>query len=229
MMVDGSHEEPIERMWKDYAPIRDEVVGLLSDWQKGFVRGDPKEIRDEIRSFADRQEGVFQLLALCFYGSEQFWADVEETLGESDADHLQEISERYQSQLGELFRAVYVESVFGHYNTITDTSTNIEMKNRGSDAVIKFEAFSGRVPILELHESPSHFLDLAETHVSSVDSALNVAKRLDENEIENIQRQLDRLEKKVEDATETMNSIEANSDDDNDDSLSPETTDEDYE
>jgi len=198
----------IEHMWEDYTPICSEINELLSDWQQEFVRGDPVEVRDEVRSFSTRQERIFRLLVLCFRDPEQFWADAEVTLDKDAVEQLSEINEKYESQLGELFQTVYAESTYGHRNTITETTTNIELKNEATDPVIKFEALSGRVPVFELHETPAHFLDLAEAYVSSVDRALDLVEQFEDSDIENIQRQLDRLQMRTAEVAETMNNIE---------------------
>lgn len=207
-MTEGSHEEAIEDMWDEYAPVRDEVVELLSDWQQDLVRGNPAEVREEVRSLSDRQQQVFQLLVLIFRDVDQFWADTEATLEDDKVSHLKDIQASYGSQLGEMFSTVYAESTYGHLNTITETTTNIEMKNGGSDPVIKFEALSGRVPVFELHETPAHFLDLAETYVSSVSATLDLADQFGSDDIENIKRQMSRLEKKTSEVAESINSIE---------------------
>jgi len=207
-MTDGSHEEAIEEMWGDYAPIRDEVSDLLSHWQQTLVRGSPAEVREELRSFSDRQENVFRLLVLSFQDPDQFWADLETTIDQDAVDDLHQIRDKYDSQLGGLFLTVWKEWTYGHRNTITETSTTIELKNGGTDPVIKFEALSGRVPLFELHESPAHFIDLAETHVSSVNSALDLIEQFEESDIEDLQRQLARLEKKTAEVAETIEAIE---------------------
>lgn len=228
-MVDGSHEDAVEEMWDEYDAIHDEVEELLSDWQKSLVRGNPAEVRDEVRSFSHRQEQAFRVLVLCFQDHEQFWADAEVTLDEEAVEHLQEVGEKYRPQLGALFHTVYMEATYGHKNTITDTSTDIELTNRGADPVIRFEALSGRVPIFELHESPAHFIDLAETHVSSVNSALDLVDQFEENDIKHLKSQLDRLEKKTNEVIETMNNIEGEDGEDNEITPSTEETrDEDY-
>jgi len=207
-MTEGEHEEALEQMWERYDPIRTDTDQMLTEWRQSLVRGNPTQVREEVRVFAERQNNVFRLLVLTFEDLEQFWADLQATIDETAVEHLKSVRDQYKSQLGELFRVVFGESNYGYKNSITETDTDIQLKTDEREPLIKFEASSGAVPVFNLHQSPSHFLDLAETHASSVKSSLEIVDQIGEADLEDLERQLSRLQERTGKISEELERIE---------------------
>ncbi|WP_435067828.1 hypothetical protein [Haloplanus sp. C73] len=207
-MTEGEYEEELEELWTDFAPVYEEIEQLLKEWQRSLIQGNSKQVREEIRNFAGHQPRLFRFIRLCLEDVDQFWADLEVTIDESAVDKSQKIHNQYSSQLSVLFEAIMNEKAYGFKNTITETNTEIELVAEERRPRIKFDAYSGPVEVLNLEESPAHFLDFAHSHVHAVDSALEWVDEVSQDEKESVERQLTKLQEQTDELNERLEELE---------------------
>lgn len=227
-MVTGEHHEALEEWWNQFQPIQSEVETVLDGWQEELVRGNAEKVQQEIRTFAKNREDNFHLIALAFDGVDKFYADMEATAGEEAVKELQKLAEKYDQSIEELFWVIRKEEIDELKNPITSTKSDIEIRLGEMAPLIQLELSSGPVPILELHETPDHFLDLANSFGRIVEETLiaieESGEELTKEQAEKLERQVLRLQERGDSITEILERLETKDLDENTELNNPSDT-----
>ena len=157
-----------------YRQHRQGTQALLADLEGAILEGNHSEVRDRVRSFARENRDVFVAVTLSLTGTEGFFHEVENHIGEEEAEDLRELGEQYES-LADVFHLVRLEVTKERRNPVTSIDVRTAYSTRQERPVVGYTISSGDVELFESQGTTTEVLQTAGYLLQAANDSLSAA------------------------------------------------------
>lgn len=173
------------RSWvEDFYASEREVRNVLDETRDDHLLGEYETVRERLRAFARAEEGIFRVVALSVAGIDAFFDDVESQYGDGEerapTTDLRALGTEYD-RLSTPLELVLAEETKELHNPSPMLRYGFGYSASSGLPRLKYDLYSGDVPLCEFVHPPSQALTLAR---NVVDSTCELLERVAENEDE---------------------------------------------
>lgn len=208
MAIDSGDEdtEP-PRVWVERLQAnRESIQRILDEVHEQQLLGEHETVREQLRSLASAQKGVFHVITLVVLEVDGFYEDLRAQYRDEESppvEELEALGERYASLASEI-ELTFVEMVNGYHNPGPSTARRLRYSESMNMPKLAFDIYSGDVFLSRFEHPPSQALTLAGL---IVDGVAELLEEVDTNNDEISPAELERAESVVQQFEGDLNRV----------------------
>lgn len=207
----GSTKSPPQKWVEPYLENEKGIKEFL-DTLIELKQYDSKEARKRLRNFASDIKKRQALVAVYFslFDQEDFFADVEDDMGEEIEEKLRQLGQDYATLKSEI-GAVYGEEFYKLWNPLGSFESRISNITYNGDPLISLTGYSGDTPVLSTTAYPSSLLNNSASILNNVTRTLENREdspTVTEQELEDIIEERDHIQRHLEELNDLINDLE---------------------
>jgi len=189
--IEEKMTEPPRSWVEQFYDSESEVRGVLDDVREAHLPGEYGEVREQLRAFAQAEQGLFRAIALAVLDIDSFFTDLETQYEDTTPPiaELKALGSEY-SRLADPLELVLSERLNQFQNPRPGLRRGFRYSDETELPRLDYDLYSGDVELCQFIHPPSQALVLAESIVNSTHQLL---ERVDANEDPIAQAERDRI------------------------------------